>query len=160
VSSSSLSISSISIPQQLPTIEPIFVKRKFKNTSHEFRSCLDVLGSLNNNFGLFRQTKCCKCNICFDDRRELYRHIKAIHWLTCPADGCDAVFAIRRKLQSHIDNNHQRTENGDAKKIFSCHKCEKTFAKKRYLRAHLKRHVRPYRCDECSKRFGSRCVPI
>lgn len=89
---------------------------------------------------------CRRCMESFSSRIDLYRHIKNVHWLTCPI--CSRIFFDQKSYDNHyFSHNHQS---------FTCLKCKKNFSKKKYLKRHMDRHNRPYLCNQCNKRFGSK----
>lgn len=98
---------------------------------------------------------CTLCHKSLPNNQQLMDHYRKVH----PGERmhqcsqCDERFTARYSLNMHVSRQHEKHLN-----TFSCSVCDKTFARERELRWHLKCHSRqmPNPCEFCDERFCSK----
>ena len=81
-----------------------------------------------------RRFQCAHCAKWFSSKRDVERHIKAVHLkikdFQCQL--CEKTFSVKQSLTNHIKAVH------DNIKDFQCQQCYKTFSLKKNLTCHIK----------------------
>lgn len=67
---------------------------------------------------------------------------------------CEKPFKSKKTLAVHLKVVHE------GKKAYSCNKCEAIFARKDYLKTHLRSHngEKPFQCVKCNKNFRQKAT--
>ena len=91
--------------------------------------------------------KCLECDMYLKNETNFRIHIRLTHGKNHKCELCDAQFAQKRQLQSHM-NNHT------GEKPFACELCHSSFTSKDYLMRH-KTVKHDFKCTDCPKAFIS-----
>ena len=83
--------------------------------------------------------KCKLCEIAFETKTKLKKHIKETHPSKIECQKCDKVFTKNCQLEVHIKNQH------DIEKEYTCELCDKTFVLKWRFLKHQESHTDPTR---------------
>ena len=93
--------------------------------------------------------KCRKCNTWFNNKKELYNHIKLHHWNQYKCNQCQKQFVNELLLKTHINRYHNNNTIQ-----WHCKQCKKAFKNKKYLQKHARTHFgNQYKksCNICGK---------
>ena len=78
--------------------------------------------------------KCNKCDLTFDEKRNIKMHNMSRHAKTLKCEHCDETFQLNWRLETHLKTHKQS-------KKFECDKCGKVFLLKWRLEQHKKTHA-------------------
>ena len=137
------------------------------NVEHERPDARDKLGSTALTDSAIPKAreevfKCLQCEKSYTGKYSLYAHLKrheeenSLRWCTT----CDRSFSSPSQLKDHkktqcLDSGIPKAEEN----VFKCLQCEKSFAGKYSLNAHLKRHDEEENslrwCATCDRSFSS-----
>lgn len=115
--------------------------------------------TLNQSEAKSNKFTCDRCNKNFTQKRNLVRHVEALHNKT-PANQaelyiceiCNRTFKMLESLETHR-LGHSENE----KRSNFCKVCKMSFKNPYYLRSHISRvhyNIKPFKCDICSKTFS------
>lgn len=99
------------------------------------------------------------CSIChqqFFNLSALHKHLRE-HKGSLVCNVCQKVVSTKASLEAHMETHKPEEER---KYRYVCSFCGKKFFLKTNYEDHLNKHTgnRPYKCDQCDKRFGFRSM--
>lgn len=103
-----------------------------------------------------KNKQCPRCDLKFYEKRDLSRHIEAIHLrirTICPIEGCARPVV---RLDQHIKMVHTEKPGGKADKSCQCPECGATFSRVYDMTRHrenVHRGFKNFSCDKCDRKF-------
>lgn len=113
-----------------------------------------------------RTYSCPHCEKSFAKKSGLDRHVTTVHekLKNYPCPICEKAFGEKAQLTKHIAThaNPANSMNQPEKK-FKCLECNRTFAKKEWLKRHgdtVHKRLRNFHCDLCDKAYPQKYMVI
>ena len=101
----------------------------------------EVLKSNSNNAESIPRTNCFECKKCdinFDNRSTMKKHMKDKHQKNSKCYQCDQTFNLNIDLEVHLQTHEKQ-------KLFKCDQCEQNFYLKWRLRKHQEGHANSFK---------------
>ena len=103
-----------------------------------------------------KNKQCPRCDLRFYEKRDLSRHLEAIHLrirTICPIEGCARPVV---RLDQHIKMVHTDKPGGKVDKSCQCPECGATFSRVYDMTRHrenVHRGFKNFSCDKCDRKF-------